>query len=86
MLVINCPYCGERDEIEFHYGGEAEISRPDYPDKLSDEEWGDYLFMRKNTKGVFSEIWSHSSGCRKWFKVDRDTVTNEIVRIYKIGK
>ena len=42
--------------------------------------------MRKNTKGVFSEIWSHSSGCRKWFKVDRDTVTNEIVRIYKIGK
>ena len=43
MLVINCPYCGERDEIEFHYGGEAEISRPDYPDKLSDEEWGDYL-------------------------------------------
>ena len=86
MLVINCPYCGERDESEFHYGGEAEISRPDHPDRLSDEEWGDYLFMRKNTKGVFSEIWSHSAGCRKWFKVDRDTVTNEIIRIYEISK
>ncbi|MAR78845.1 MAG: sarcosine oxidase subunit delta [Rhodospirillaceae bacterium] len=86
MLIINCPYCGERDESEFHYGGEAGITRPGHPDKLSDKEWGNYLFMRKNTKGLFSELWFHSAGCRKWFIVDRDTVTNEIVSIKEISK
>ena len=42
--------------------------------------------MRKNTKGLFSELWFHSAGCRKWFIVDRDTVTNEIVSIKEISK
>ncbi|MBL43076.1 MAG: sarcosine oxidase subunit delta [Rhodospirillaceae bacterium] len=86
MLFIKCPYCGERDESEFHYGGEADISRPEEPSKLKDIEWGNYLFMKKNTKGIFSEIWSHSSGCRKWFRVDRNTVTNDIIRVYEINK
>ena len=84
MLLINCPYCGDRDEGEFHYGGEANILRPNDPSSLTDNQWSDYLFMRKNTKGRFSEIWSHSSGCRKWFKVDRNTITNTIIRTYKI--
>ncbi|MDC0074376.1 sarcosine oxidase subunit delta [Alphaproteobacteria bacterium] len=84
MLFIRCPYCGDRDETEFHYGGEANIFRPKDPAALSDNEWGDYLFMRKNTKGKFTEIWSHSSGCRRWFKIDRDTITNNIIRTYKI--
>ncbi|PPR79632.1 MAG: Sarcosine oxidase subunit delta [Alphaproteobacteria bacterium MarineAlpha2_Bin1] len=86
MLVIKCPFCGERDESEFHYGGEADISRPKEPSKLNDREWGDYLFMRKNTKGLFSEIWYHSSGCRRWFRVDRNTTTNDITRVFEINK
>jgi len=39
MLLINCPWCGERNEPEFHHGGEAHIERPKNPDTLSDEEW-----------------------------------------------
>ena len=78
MLIINCPYCGPRDEIEFHYGGEAYISRPSSSHKLTDEDWAEYLFMRTNTKGWHSERWSHSAGCRRWFNVQRNTVTNEI--------
>ena len=31
MLLIPCPWCGPRDEIEFHYGGEAHIARPADP-------------------------------------------------------
>ena len=31
MLLIPCPYCGERPEIEFAYGGEAHIARPRKP-------------------------------------------------------
>ena len=83
MLLIDCPYCGLRDETEFHYGGEGEIHRPNNPTDLTDQEWGDYLFMRKNPKGLHVERWSHSAGCRRWFNVERDTVTNEIRRVVK---
>lgn len=75
MLLINCPYCGDRAETEFSYGGEAGITRPPNPDTLSDTEWADYLFMRKNPRGLHKELWNHAQGCRRWFEVERDTVT-----------
>ena len=37
MLLISCPYCGERPEIEFSYGGQAHLVRPPRPAELSDE-------------------------------------------------
>ena len=40
MFQIHCPWCGERSETEFRYGGEAHIARPEKPDELSDAEWG----------------------------------------------
>ena len=86
MFLIKCPWCGERNEEEFSYGGEAHIERPKDPDSLSDAEWADYLFMRKNTKGVFLERWNHAHGCRRWFNARRDTTTHQISAIYKIGE
>jgi len=65
MLKIDCPWCGLRDESEFSYGGEAHITRPKDPDALSDQEWGDYLFFRKNSKGLHQEQWVHTYGCRR---------------------
>ena len=85
MFLINCPYCGERDQAEFSCGGEAHISRPDYSISLTDKEWSEYLFLRSNPKGIFVERWVHSHGCRRWFNLVRDTVTNEIFEIYLIG-
>ncbi|MGN6144080.1 MAG: sarcosine oxidase subunit delta, partial [Mesorhizobium sp.] len=29
MQLFPCPFCGPRDEAEFHYGGEAGNLRPD---------------------------------------------------------
>ncbi len=86
MLQINCPCCGPRDESEFSYGGEAHIVRPKEPETLSDAEWADYLFMRSNTKGKYREQWCHSAGCRRWFNVERDTVSYEIQSVYRIGE
>jgi heterotetrameric sarcosine oxidase delta subunit len=86
MLQIDCPWCGPRDQTEFAYGGEAHIKRPENPDDLTDHEWADYLFNRTNTKGVHAEQWCHASGCRRWFNALRDTVTYEIVAIYKLGE
>ena len=78
MLLITCPWCGPRDETEFHYGGEAHRAYPADPYALNDAEWADYVFARPNPKGRFAERWSHSAGCRRWFNVVRDTVTHEI--------
>ena len=82
MLIIKCPWCGNRDQIEFTYGGEAHIARPSNPEQLSDEEWADYLFMRKNQRGLHHEQWVHTYGCRQWFNVQRDTVTYQVTGTY----
>ena len=80
MLLIPCPWCGERDEVEFSYGGQAGIAYPVDPAALSDEEWAEWLFVRDNPKGRFAERWVHTQGCRRWFDLVRDTVTHEIAR------
>lgn len=85
MLQIRCPWCGDRDEIEFRYGGEAHLAYPAEPDALDDAEWADFLFMRANPKGLFAERWCHSAGCRRWFNAIRHTVTHEIAGTYRMG-
>ena len=85
MMLINCPFCGPRDEIEFSCGGEAHIARPLAENTLSDKDFAEYLFMRDNAKGVFLERWCHIAGCRRWFNMARDTVSHEIIEIYPIG-
>ncbi len=87
MLQIYCPYCQElREEEEFSPSGEAHIARPRDPESLSDEQWGDYLFFRKNPRGLHREMWHHSAGCRRYFNVERDTVSYVIARSYPIGE
>ncbi|MAG95739.1 MAG: sarcosine oxidase subunit delta [Alphaproteobacteria bacterium] len=86
MLSIPCPWCGARDEVEFSYGGEAHVQRPEKPEALSDAEWADFLFMRQNTKGRFLERWVHSQGCRRWFNLARDTADNRIIASYRMGE
>jgi heterotetrameric sarcosine oxidase delta subunit len=86
MLLIPCPWCGPREAGEFSYGGEAHIARPRDPDALSDADWADYLFMRKNPKGRHAERWVHSQGCRRWFNAVRDTSSDDIVAVYRMGQ
>jgi heterotetrameric sarcosine oxidase delta subunit len=78
MLLIPCPWCGPRDETEFHSGGEAHRIRPIDPSAIDNKAWGDFLFMRENIKGWQGERWYHQSGCRRWFVLERDTVTHAI--------
>ena len=86
MFLIECPWCGERDETEFNCVGEAHIVRPLEPEKLTDAEWADYLFMRSNPKGTHREQWLHAAGCRRYFNAERNTVTYKIAATYKIGE
>lgn len=86
MLRHYCPYCEEqREEEEFSCVGEAHRERPDDIMALSDEAFAEYLYFRKNPKGLHKEIWVHSTGCRKYFNVLRNTVNNQILLSYKMS-
>ncbi|HEY3787004.1 MAG TPA: sarcosine oxidase subunit delta [Steroidobacteraceae bacterium] len=85
MLLIICPYCGERPELEFAHGGEAHIQRPRDPSQCDAQEWASFLYMRNNTKGVYAERWRHAHGCGKFFNALRDTTTDRFVATYRIG-
>ncbi len=78
MLLIACPFCGPRAQVEFAFGGQAGIARPQPPEAVSDGEWAQYLFYRDNPKGEHYERWCHRQGCGLWFNVLRDTVTHRI--------
>ena len=80
------PWCGPRDQSEFSYGGEAHIARPERPDQLTDAEWAEYLFLRANPVGWHREQWHHAHGCRRWFNVERHTVSYRIRGAYRLDQ
>jgi sarcosine oxidase, subunit delta len=86
VLLIKCPFCGERPEIEFSYGGQAHRTRPANPSALSDQDWADHLYMRRNRKGVHAERWRHIHGCERFFNALRDTSSDQILATYRIGE
>ena len=86
MLLIPCPYCGERPEVEFAYGGEAHLARPADPSALSDEAWAAYLYFRKNPRGLHAERWRHVRGCGRFFNAIRDTTTDRFGATYRVGE
>src|SRR6202166_5321396 len=86
MLLIACPYCGERPELEFVYGGEAHIARPGPGQEVTREQWADYLYGRSNSRGVHAERWRHTRGCGRFFNALRDTTTDQFLGFYKTGE
>ena len=84
MILIPCPHCGERNVSEFQYVGEA-LTRPN-PDGVGPEQWRSYLYLRSNPAGPTVESWFHRAGCRRYLKVERDTVTNEVTSVTLPGR
>jgi len=74
MQIFPCPFCGTRDETEFHYVGEPK-SRPEPAGSVSDAAWADYLWFNANSKGAAREVWLHLA-CMEMFVMTRDTALN----------
>ena len=79
MLLIPCPFCGQRDEAEFRYGAESGVAMPAASVTEDDGAWGEWVYVRSNPKGPLDERWYHAHGCRRWFSLRRDTATDEIL-------
>lgn len=76
MMIIPCVHCGPRNASEFQYRGETG-SRPD-PNRTTPVEWRSYLYDESNVAGWVTERWYHTAGCRRFFVIERHTVTHEI--------
>jgi len=79
MLRLACPHCGLRDEVEFHYRGDASVRRP--AAEAGGEAFYAYAYERDNPAGWHLEWWQHVAGCRRVLKVLRHTVTHEIAAV-----
>jgi methylglutamate dehydrogenase subunit B len=77
-FVLTCPHCGVREVADFAFGGEV-TKRPE--GSPSFRELCEYNYFRRNVAGVQREWWYHRSGCRTWFQAERDTRTNEVLRV-----
>jgi sarcosine oxidase subunit delta len=86
MLLIPCPNCGPRPELEFFYAGEANIARPADPARVNDDDWAAFLYQRSNPRGLHAERWRHVHGCGRFFNVWRHTVTDDIKGAWRPGE
>lgn len=75
MIELPCPWCGPRNVSEFRHVGEV-VARPE-PADVTPARWREYLYLRANPAGWTEESWYHTSGCRRYFRLGRHTVSNE---------
>ena len=80
MQIFTCPFCGPRDEREFHFAAEAGKTRPDTRGEVSAGDWATYLHAQRNEKGPVREVWMHLT-CQELFIMERDSVTMEVLNV-----
>lgn len=78
MQIFPCPFCGPRDEREFHFAGEAGKTRPDTTGSISNADWAHYLTQQRNDKGDVREVWMHVP-CQELFIMERDSMTMDVL-------
>lgn len=78
MQIFPCPFCGPRDETEFHFAVEAGHARPEPAGEVSDADWADYLYLYKAPKGASCEVWLHTT-CGEYFLMTRDTLSRDVL-------
>jgi sarcosine oxidase subunit delta len=79
LMRLSCPCCGPRGIEEFSYFGDATLARP--AAGAPPEDWVDYVYIRNNPAGPHSELWYHQSACRQFLRVERNTLTHEILSV-----
>ena len=77
-MLIPCPHCGTRPVEEFTFLGDATVTRPTSLEPSSMDAWMDYVYLRDNPCGNYTEYVHHSGGCRAWLVVSRNTDTHQV--------
>ncbi|MCK0151386.1 sarcosine oxidase subunit delta [Marivita sp. S6314] len=85
MQIFTCPFCGPRDEREFHFVAEQGKVRPDTTQSVSDADWAAYLHTQRNEKGRVREVWMHTT-CDEVFVMERHSVSMEVLATTALRK
>ena len=83
MKIMPCPLNGPRNIQEFVCAGPVE-PHPD-PNRCTDNEWAEYVWLEENVAGVVREWWCHVA-TSYWFIAERNTVSDEILATYPASK
>jgi heterotetrameric sarcosine oxidase delta subunit len=67
---------------EYRFGGEVK-ARP--PLGATGDQWQSYTYTKANKAGEQTEWWFHRSGCREWMQARRNTVSNEVLKVWIPG-
>jgi len=85
MQLFPCPFCGTRDEREFHFLGSAGKVRPDTGAAVSDADWAAYLYDNPNPMRAAREVWMHLT-CAEVFIMERDTHSMDVLAVQRLRK
>ena len=75
MLLIPCPWCGPRSQVEFTYGGDATVERP--PADAPEQAWFEYVYLRDNPRGPGFEDDAGRSDVRQHFAAHEQTACRQ---------
>ena len=78
MLLIACPHCGPRAQIEFVYERTLDSI---VPVAAEPAEAMRRLYTRENPRGVSEELWRHTHGCRAWLLIVRHRISHDITSV-----
>ena len=85
-MIIDHPLLGPRDISEFIYLGDASLlNRPKWDSEDAENNFYEYLYLRKNIAGIHKELWFHQQGDRSWLVISRNTLTHEIIQVDLVG-
>ena len=80
MLLVPCPYCGPRPEIEFRCGGEAHIAAARSGRRRSDEDWARLSLLPHEPEGPAPRALVPPPRLRPLVQRDRATRSADAVR------
>ena len=85
MLLIPCPWCGPRDEVEFRYGGEAHIARA-RTGRARRRGLGGIPVHARQPEGGHRRALGAPGRLPALVQRLRDTASHRIIAVYKIGE
>jgi len=78
MMLVDCPFCGPRAQIEFAYQRTLDSI---VPLGMPADEAMTRLYARTNPRGLDDELWQHAFGCRQWLVLRRHRTTHDIIAV-----
>ena len=83
MMLIDCPQCGPRAQLEFTYVRSIDSI---VPLDATPEDAMAKLYARDNPRGLSDELWRHTHGCHQFITIRRHTVSHVIAAVVPFGE